>query len=132
MTGPVTPSLLTCFPPQEMQPVAEASQPQQIGAAPDVGSMQQPGQTLEELQQEVLGVVRDLVGGEVDPGAPLGAQGLDSLAAMELRQKLQVWLLADLHSAIHRCFSPLQRVASQNTTQHVAAAGTDKLPSSEL
>jgi aryl carrier-like protein len=34
--------------------------------------------------------VRELVGGEVAPDEPLAAQGLDSLAGMELRQKLQV------------------------------------------
>ena len=34
--------------------------------------------------------VRDLVGGEVEPTQPLVSQGLDSLASMELRQKLQV------------------------------------------
>ena len=34
--------------------------------------------------------VRELIGGEVAPDEPLAAQGLDSLAGMELRQKLQV------------------------------------------
>jgi aryl carrier-like protein len=34
--------------------------------------------------------VRELVGSEVAPNEPLAAQGLDSLAGMELRQKLQV------------------------------------------
>ena len=34
--------------------------------------------------------VRDLVGADVSPAEPLAAQGLDSLAGMELRQKLQV------------------------------------------
>ena len=37
--------------------------------------------------------VRELVGGEVAPDEPLAAQGLDSLAGMELRQKLQVHTL---------------------------------------
>jgi aryl carrier-like protein len=34
--------------------------------------------------------VRDLVGSDVAPDEPLASQGLDSLASMELRQKLQV------------------------------------------
>ena len=42
------------------------------------------------LEAEVAGMVRGFVGADVDVSAPLAAQGLDSLAAMELRQKLQV------------------------------------------
>ena len=38
----------------------------------------------------MLEVAADLVGGSIDVGEPLAGQGLDSLAAMELRQKLQV------------------------------------------
>ena len=49
-----------------------------------------PAPSPEELLRLVLDAVRDLVGAEVDPRAALGGQGLDSLAAMELRQKLQV------------------------------------------
>ena len=40
-----------------------------------------------ELEQLVLGLVRGYLP-EVDPGQPLADQGLDSLAALELRQKL--------------------------------------------
>ncbi len=36
--------------------------------------------------------VRDLVGADVAPDEPLASQGLDSLASMELRQKLQACL----------------------------------------
>ena len=43
-----------------------------------------------ELEAEVVGMVASFVGADVDPTTPLAAQGLDSLAAMELRQKLQV------------------------------------------
>ena len=35
-------------------------------------------------------VAAELIGGAVDVGEPLVGQGLDSLASMELRQKLQV------------------------------------------
>jgi aryl carrier-like protein len=35
-------------------------------------------------------VASELIGGAVDVGEPLVGQGLDSLASMELRQKLQV------------------------------------------
>ena len=43
-----------------------------------------------ELEKLVLEVVQELTGEVVDPDQPLAVQGLDSLAAMELRQKLQV------------------------------------------
>ena len=54
----------------------------------------------------MLEVVADLVGGNVDPGDPLASQGLDSLAAMELRQRLQV------HARAWQLFVP-NRVESQ-------------------
>lgn len=38
----------------------------------------------------MLKVASELIGGSVDVGEPLAGQGLDSLASMELRQKLQV------------------------------------------
>lgn len=43
-----------------------------------------------ELEAAVAEAVRALVGADVAPDALLAAQGLDSLAAMELRHKLQV------------------------------------------
>ncbi len=43
-----------------------------------------------ELEAEISALVHGYVGDKVDPTAPLAVQGLDSLAAMELRQKLQV------------------------------------------
>ena len=43
-----------------------------------------------ELEAEGAGMVAGFVGADVDPARPLTAQGLDSLAALELRQKLQV------------------------------------------
>lgn len=46
--------------------------------------------TLANVEAAVLAVARDLIGGDVDVGEPLAGQGLDSLAAMELRQKLHV------------------------------------------
>lgn len=46
--------------------------------------------SMAELEASILSVVHDLIGPDVAPDAPLSGQGLDSLAAMELRQKLQV------------------------------------------
>ena len=46
--------------------------------------------SLRDLQAAVLGIVRELVGADIAPDMPLATQGLDSLAGMELRQKLQV------------------------------------------
>lgn len=48
------------------------------------------GLSIEQALSDIIGIVRDLTGSDVDPAAPLLAQGLDSLAAMELRQKIQV------------------------------------------
>ncbi len=59
--------------------------------------------TLAEVEAAVLEVVADLVGDDVDVGEPLAGQGLDSLAAMELRQKLQVhchWLSSRARAVI--------------------------------
>ena len=49
------------------------------------------GLSTEQALSDIIGIVQDLTGSDVDPAAPLLAQGLDSLAAMELRQKIQVW-----------------------------------------
>ena len=42
------------------------------------------------MEVMIMDTLRDLIGETVDPAKPLIGQGLDSLAAMELRQKLQV------------------------------------------
>ena len=42
------------------------------------------------LEAEILALVQSYVEEQVAPDEPLAKQGLDSLAAMELRQKLQV------------------------------------------
>ena len=46
--------------------------------------------SLADIEAVILRVVRDLTGADPASDQPLAAQGLDSLAAMELRQKLQV------------------------------------------
>lgn len=51
--------------------------------------------------------VRDLVGADVAPDEPLALQGLDSLASMELRQKLQ----ARLNKAYKFCVCVLTAAA---------------------
>lgn len=43
-----------------------------------------------DVEATILQVVADLTGVPATADQALGAQGLDSLAAMELRQKLQV------------------------------------------
>ena len=48
------------------------------------------GLSIEQALSEITEIVHDLTGSDVDPAAPLLAQGLDSLAAMELRQRIQV------------------------------------------
>jgi hypothetical protein len=42
-----------------------------------------------ELEAAIAGVVAELVGARVAPVAPLAGQGLDSLAALELRRQLE-------------------------------------------
>lgn len=47
-----------------------------------------------ELQAELMSMVQGYLQGPVEAVQPLAGQGMDSLALMELRQKLQVhWLL---------------------------------------
>ena len=48
-----------------------------------------PPASLQEMEAVVGGIVGELVGAGVAPGAPLAAQGLDSLAALELRRQLE-------------------------------------------
>ena len=47
------------------------------------------GFNAETLEAAVADLVANLTGSRPEPDRPLAAQGLDSLAAMELRQKLQ-------------------------------------------
>ena len=46
--------------------------------------------TVQALEESILQLVSDLTGKRPDVDEPLMSQGLDSLAAMELRQKLSV------------------------------------------
>lgn len=61
---------------------------------------------IEGVTAEIMQMVASFVGRDVDADLPLVAQGLDSLAAMELRQKLQVcqpcYVLL-LESAVYGC-----------------------------
>ena len=50
-----------------------------------------PGRMSAQAAEAVIGsIVAELVGARVAPDAPLAAQGLDSLAALELRRQLEV------------------------------------------
>lgn len=48
------------------------------------------GKSRGELQAQILSIVAELTGADAAVDQPLASQGLDSLASMELRQKLQV------------------------------------------
>ena len=48
-----------------------------------------PPASLQETEAVIAGIVGELVGAGVAPDAPLAAQGLDSLAALELRRQLE-------------------------------------------
>ena len=43
----------------------------------------------DQAMSAIISIVKDLTGADVDPKAPLATQGLDSLASMELHQKIQ-------------------------------------------
>jgi aryl carrier-like protein len=81
------------------------------GAASSTGQ-----QSLQQLEATVMEIVKELVGADVAPGAPLAAQGLDSLAAMELRQKLQVRCL--LSHSFKTPMVILRATLIQRPTQH--------------
>ena len=44
----------------------------------------------EDIKITIVSALRDIMGIEVDDDEPLIAQGLDSLAAVELRKRIQV------------------------------------------
>ena len=48
---------------------------------------------IEDIKDTIVTTLRDIIGREVDDDEPLIAQGLDSLAAMELRKRMQVQCL---------------------------------------
>lgn len=82
------------------------AKPAAIKAAPAAAAAaaaKPTARTLVDVEAAVLEVVRDLVGGDVDVGEPLAGQGLDSLAAMELRQKLQVGAMPQSGQGGRRC-----------------------------
>ena len=64
------------------------------------------GFTTESLEVAVAELVTDLTGSSPAPDQPLAAQGLDSLAAMELRQKLQASAFLARRAALASCIFP--------------------------
>lgn len=50
--------------------------------------------SLQVVEAVIGGIVSELVGAGVAPDAPLAAQGLDSLAALELRRQLEARSIA--------------------------------------
>ena len=55
------------------------------------GTFTNPRLVLEEdIKNTIVSALRDIMGTEVDDEEPLIAQGLDSLAAVELRKRIQV------------------------------------------
>ncbi|KAK9803914.1 hypothetical protein WJX72_004698 [[Myrmecia] bisecta] len=69
--------------------IAAATQHTAKRAAPAAPTAASPAMTQERMEDQILAVVRDLIGASVTVDQPLASQGLDSLASMELRQKLQ-------------------------------------------
>lgn len=59
-------------------------------AQADDGGKVESRQDLTEIQQKVFSIVRGYTDADIQGDQPLGMQGLDSLAFLELRQKLQV------------------------------------------
>lgn len=76
----------------EIDQVKEPSKSTALGSKVASSSVSCPSKMKSqfELEKTIVEVVRELTGESVDPDQPLAGQGLDSLAAMELRQKLQV------------------------------------------
>ena len=72
-----------------MQDLQEAKK--QVPQLPmaDSNMSRQTKQSLSSIEAVIFEIVMDLVGQDVSIDAPLAGQGLDSLAAMELRQRLQ-------------------------------------------
>ncbi|CAL8466746.1 g6282 [Coccomyxa elongata] len=80
--------------------------------------------SLAELEAGILSVVHDLMGPDVAPDAPLSSQGLDSLAAMELRQKLQARLGLELTALIEDPGNAsVQRLAQEARAKMAAGEG---------
>ena len=57
-----------------------------------------PAADIAAIQQQIIDIVKGYVDDDVDVEKPLAMQGLDSLAFMELRQKLEVRQAASTQS----------------------------------
>ena len=85
-----------------------------------------PGQNLQnvaELQQQVAEIVSSIIGGQVDPSAPLMASGLDSLAAVELRNSLQDTFAVELPATLAMDYPTVAAVAKHIYGKLAAVTG---------
>ena len=79
---------------------AHAGRPEQLAEGSQPSSPALPV-SLEAAEAAISGIVNELVGTDVAPDAPLAAQGLDSLAALELRRQLEARISAWKHHLNH-------------------------------
>jgi acyl carrier protein len=99
--------------------VAAATAPalaQSPPAAVDAAAME------DQVQAAVADAVEDLLGEQVSPDEPLMAAGLDSLGAVELRNKLQEDLQVNLPNTLVFDYPTQQALTSYITTQMLASA----------
>jgi acyl carrier protein len=73
-----------------------------------------PGAALQDvaqLQQQIADIAGSIIGVQIDPEAPLMASGLDSLAAVELRNSLQDYFAVDLPGTLAMDYPTVAAVA---------------------
>lgn len=81
---------------------------------------------IEALQRDILETVSSYVGAEVPIDEPLSKLGLDSLAAMELRQKLQACFVSYI------CLLPLPFAHSIRPKEYSCTCDEALIPSYSL